>query len=58
MDRDRLVRVTFGVLLVLGGVGIVVGTATDQDASISAGAAVVCLISGAAIAYSKRTTGS
>ena len=54
MDRDTVVRVTLGCLLVLGGAGIVAATVTGQDAYISAGSAVVCLVSAAAMAYSRR----
>lgn len=54
MGRETRVRLALGILLALGGVGIVVATVTGQDAYLSAGAAVVCLASGAAMAYTRR----
>ncbi|WP_435118941.1 hypothetical protein [Halolamina sp. C58] len=54
MDRDTAVRVVLGLLIVLGGAGIIVATATGRDAYLSAGAAVVCLLSAAAMAYTNH----
>jgi hypothetical protein len=54
MNRDRAIRVALGALIVLGGTGILVAAATDREAYVSAGAAAVCLLSAAAMAYTKR----
>ena len=56
MTRDRYIRLTLGSLLALGGVTMVVATAMDRDGYVSLGAAVVCLLSGVAVAYNKRQT--
>lgn len=54
MDQDSYVRLLLGSLITLGSAAIVVATITDRDGYVSAAAAVVCLLSAAAIVYTRR----